>query len=247
MPLTNNTFYDIILLALKNAGVVGVGQTPGATDMNDACAMLNDMIAQWQQRRYLVYRLVEQSVPCTGAQYYTIGPGGDINVPQRPAEINAAFARQTVNNVPNQIDYPLSILPSRETYSMIALKSLQSFPEWAWWDADTPIGKLYVYPVITNQFTLFVNFRQQLQTAVSLTDQITLPAEYKEALMYNLALRLAANYATPLNPVIPGLAAAALETMRTVNAQVPTMRMPTILRKGVHYNIFSDRASPGSY
>lgn len=247
MALTNNTFSDIITLALKNAGVIGLGQTPTAEDMNDACALLNDMIAQWQQRRYLVYRLVEKTVPCNGSQFYTIGPGGDISVAQRPAEINAAFARQTINNVPNQIDYPISILPSRETYSQIAMKSLQSFPEWGWWDADTPLGKFYVYPVITNQFTLHVVFREQLQTVVSLTDQITLPAEYREALMYNLALRLVGAYATPLNPVLPGLARAALETIRSINAQVPTMGMPTVLRKGVHYSIFSDRAGPGNY
>jgi len=242
MPLTNNTFLDIITLALKNSGVIGLGQTPSAEDMNDACAMMNDMIAQWQQRRYLVYHLVEQSVPCNGSQSYSIGPGGDISVVQRPAAINAAFARQTINAMPNQIDYPLSILPSRETYSQIAMKSLQSFPQWCWYDAATPLAQLFVYPVITNQFTLHVVFREQLQQAVSLTDQITLPAEYKEALLYNLAVRLSAAYSSPLNPVVPALAKAALETMRTVNAQVPRMNMPVGLINPPRYNILSDSA-----
>jgi len=244
MALTNNTFQDIITLALKNAGVLGVGQTALAEDINDACAMLNDMIAQWQQRRYLVFHLVEHSVAADGSISYSIGPSGDINVVQRPAAINAAFARQTVNNVPNQIDYPISILPSRETYSQISMKSLQSFPQWAWYDAATPLGLLYVYPVITNQFTIHVVFREQLQRVESLTDEIELPAEYREALLYNLALRLSAAYATPINPIVPRLAKAALETMRTVNAQVPTMSMPAFLNKSGHYNIYSDRRSP---
>lgn len=247
MPLTNNTFSDLITLALKNAGIVGVGQTPMAQDMNDACSVMNDMVAQWQQRRYLVYHLIEKTVNATGAQSYSIGPAGDINVVQRPAAINAAFARQVINSNPNQIDYPLMILPSREDYSRIAMKSLQSFPQWCWYDAATPLGLLYVYPVITSQFSIHVVFREQLQTAVTLTDQITLPAEYREAIMYNLAIRLAANYATPLNPAIPPLAKAALETMRTINAQVPSMTMPIILNNGAHYNIYSDRAGPGNY
>lgn len=242
MPLTNNTFSDIITLALKNGGVTGQGQTPTAEDMNDACAMMNDMIAQWQQRRYLVYRLVEQSVPCNGSQFYQIGPGGDISVPERPAEINSAFARQTINNVPNQIDYPIRVLPSAETYSQIAMKSLQSFPQYCWYDAGTPLAKLFVYPVITNQFTLHVFFREQLQQAVSLTDTIVLPAEYKEALLYNLALRLSAAYGTPLNPIVPRLAKAALETMRSINAQIPLLNMPTGLTNPPKYNIFSDSA-----
>lgn len=242
MPLTNNTFADIITLALKNAGIIGQGQTPSAEDMNDACAMLNDMIAQWQQRRYLVYHLIEQTVACTGAQFYTIGPAGDISVVQRPAAINAAFARQTINANPNQIDYPLAILPSRETYSQIAMKSLQAFPQWCWYDAATPLGKLYVYPVITSQFTLHVVFREQLQTAVTLTDTITLPAEYRQALYLNLAILLGPAYGIPPNPDVKRLAKAALETMRSINAQVPRMNMPKGLANPPHYNIFSDSA-----
>lgn len=247
MALTNSTFGDIVLAGLRNSGIVGLGQTASSEDMNQGCSTLNDMIAQWQQRRYLVYRLVEYSVPCNGSESYQIGPGGDISVAQRPAAINAAFARQVINANPNKIDYPLSILPSRETYSQIAMKQLQSFPEWCWYDADTPLGKLYVYPIITNQFELHVIFRQQLQTAMALTDEISLPAEYREALVYNLAIRLSANYGLPLNPTVAKLAKAALETMRTINAQVPTMNMPVILRSGVHYNVFSDRSGPGSY
>ncbi|MDB5531609.1 MAG: hypothetical protein JWR51_4712 [Devosia sp.] len=245
--LTNSTFGDIVLAALRNTGIVGLGQTATSEDMNQACAALNDMIAQWQQRRYLVYRLVEQSVPCNGQQYYEIGPGGDISVAERPAAINAAFARQTISDSPNQIDYPITVLPSRETYSQIAMKSLQSFPQWCWYDAGTPLGKLYVYPVISNQFELHVIFRQQLQTALALTDEITLPGEYREALVYNLAIRLSANYGVPLSPNVAGLAKAALETMRSVNAQIPTMSMPSILRNDVRWNIFSDQAGPGTY
>lgn len=245
MSLTNTTWADVISLALRNAGVIGQGQTAGAQDLNDACAMMNDMIAQWQQRRYLVYHLVEYTVPANGSQSYSVGPGGDISVPQRPAAINAAFARQTINNNPNQIDYPLAILSSREDYSRIAMKSLQSFPQWCWYDAATPLGYLFVYPVVTNQFTLHLVFREQLQTAVALTDTITLPAEYKEALLYNLAIRLSINYGTPLDPRVAALAKAALETMRTVNAQVPTMQMPNIVSGLGRYNIFSDRTGPG--
>lgn len=242
MPLTNNTFYDIIKLALKNAGVIGIGQTPASEDLNDACAMMNDMIAQWQERRYLVYHLIEETVQANSAQYYSIGPGGDIDVVQRPAAINAAFARQTINDMPNQIDYKLAILPSRETWSQIAMKSLQSFPQYCWYDAASPLGLLYVYPVISNQFTIHVVFREQLQRAVALTDEITLPAEYREALIYNLALRLSAAYATPLNPEVPRLAKAALETIRTINAQVPRMNLPKFLLSGAKYNILSDSA-----
>jgi len=241
-PLQISTFGDLIKLALKNAGVVGVGQTPAAEDINDAAQTLNMMISQWGRRRYLIYHLKEQVVSCTGAQSYSVGPGGDFSMSSRPAEINYAFARQVINANPQQIDYPVQILPSREDYALIQLKSLASFPQWAWFDADFPLGNLFVYPVITNQFELHIGYAEILQSVTSLTDTINLPPEYLEALLYNLGVTLSGIYQLTPNPVVVGRAKAALETMRTVNAQVPRMTMPRGLIYPPRYNAYSDNA-----
>lgn len=244
MGLTVTTWGDLITLSLKSAGILGVGQAAMAEDMTDACQMLNDMIAQWQRRRYLIYHLVEQSFTATGAQSYTVGPGGNFPMAERPSIINAAFARQVINSNPNQIDYPLTILPARETYAQIAMKSLQSFPQWAYYDAAYPIGSLLVYPVITGQFDIHIIYPALLQTAVQLADPLTVPPEYREALRYNLAARLAVGYQLPVPPGVVALAKSALQTMRMANAQIPQMGMPQFLMGGGHYNIFSDRAGP---
>ncbi|UIY28698.1 hypothetical protein LZK73_18380 [Neorhizobium galegae] len=37
----------LITLAMKDAGVLGVGQTPLSEDMNDGLTNLNAMVAQW--------------------------------------------------------------------------------------------------------------------------------------------------------------------------------------------------------
>jgi len=239
--LTNNTFQDILTLALKNAGVIGQGQTAGAEDMNDACAMLNDMIAQWQQKRYLIYHLIEQSFPCTGAQSYSIGPGGDVSVSQRPAAIKAAFARQVVPSVPNQVDYPIRIITSREDYSRIALKTLNSFPQWIWYDADVPLGFVIPYPIISNQFSLHLVMQCILQQVLNLTDTIVFPPEYRMALWTNLAMYLSTAYQTQVHPLVPGMAKASLETIRVANAQIPQMTMPFgISGRRTRWNIYSD-------
>ena len=236
------TWQDLITLAFKNAGIVGVGQTASATDSNDACQMLNAMIAQWQRRRYLVYHLVELSIPSTGASSYSIGPNGDFSVASRPAAINAAFARQTISAVPNQIDYPLEVLPSREDWSLIAMKSLKSFPRWCFYDAGFPLGQLLVYPVIQAQFEIHIVIYEILNSVSSLTAAMNMPGEYQEALLYNLAIRLAANYNSPINPVVSGLAKAALETMRVANAQVPRMHLPrSLTHRNSNFNIYADR------
>jgi hypothetical protein len=241
------TFGDLINLAFLTAGIVGQGQSVGAQDMTNATQMLNAMLGQWQRRRYLVYYLEETSISATGAQSYSVGPGCDFNIGSRPSEINYAFARQVINANPNQIDYPLSLLPARETYAQVAMKQLEAFPQWAWYQASYPIGNLFVYPVITSQFTIYIGYPALLQIVTSLTNKINLPPEYMEALLYNLAVTLAGAYQLSPNSVIVARAGAALETLRTANAQVPQMRMPNILRSGARYNIYSDRSGPGNY
>lgn len=236
------TFGDLISLALINAGIIGQGQTAGTEDTNNACQMLNAMLGQWQRRRYLIYHLEEQSISATGAQSYSIGPGGDFAMAARPSEINYAFARQVINANPQQIDYPLQILPSREDYALIQLKSLASFPQWAWFDAAYPLGQLFVYPVITSQFSIYIGYPALLQSVSSLTDAINMPPEYIGALLYNLAVVLAGAYQLTPNPFVLGEARATLETLRTANAQVPRMTMPRGLIYPPRYNVYSDNA-----
>lgn len=85
---------DIITMAMRRARVLGVGQSVSADDADTAFRELNVMMAQWAFERYLVYTLVDLAKICTGAQSYTVGPGGDYDTPLRPDVIDAAFVRQ---------------------------------------------------------------------------------------------------------------------------------------------------------
>lgn len=85
---------DIITLALRRARVLGVGQTVSDDDAQVGFQELNVMMAQWAMQRYMVYTLIEMGRITTGAQSYTVGPGGDYDIPIRPDSIDAAFLRQ---------------------------------------------------------------------------------------------------------------------------------------------------------
>lgn len=77
---------SIINLALKMSGVLGVGQTAQAEDANDALTIMNMMLAQWQRKRWMVYSLDDVAFTPTGALSYTVGAGGNVNIP-RPDRI----------------------------------------------------------------------------------------------------------------------------------------------------------------
>lgn len=233
---------DIIIQALKKAGILGVGQSAQAEDMTDALQDLNDMMAQWQRKRWLVYHLVDVSIVSTGQRSYTIGPGADINVTTRPDRIESAFFRQIVQSQPNQIDYPLEIIEAREDYNNIALKGLTQFPMYVFYDSAFPLGVVYPWPILqASIYELHLSIKAQLSQFTSLGETIVLPLEYFAALKWNLAIRVAASYKLPVDPALVALAKDSLNVIRNANTQIPRLRMPAdLIRPGV-YNPYSDQ------
>lgn len=232
---------DLIAFSLREAGVVGVGQTPQAQDVNDGLTLLNSMIAQWRRRRWLVYTLEDHVLQADGSLFYTVGAGGDFNI-TRPDTIEAAFFRQNVGTEPNNVDYPLMPIRARENYNEIALKSLASFPQVYFYDSGWPLGKLYVWPLPNSSYELHINTKVPLQQFTSLVEEIDMPPEYEEALHYNLAVRLKPMYGLPPDPTIINLAKLALNTIKNANAQIALLSMPKDLIRGSLYNIYSDQS-----
>jgi hypothetical protein len=231
---------DIITLALKTANVVGVGQVASAEDMNDAFNLLNMLLAQLQRRRYFVYQLITTGFVATGATSYTVGPGGNFDIP-RPAKIESAFFRQQYNNV-QPVDYPLEILRSTEDYNRISLKQLNAFPRLAFYDMAYPIGNLFVWPLPNNTYEIFITTMLQLQQFVTINDTIILPPEYSAALMWNLVLALYPFYGLPVNPVVVEQAKTSLRIIEESNVAIPQLQIPSALKnnRGPTYNIYGD-------
>jgi hypothetical protein len=79
---------DLVTFVLRASGINGVGQSPLAEDSNTCLDWLRALIAQWQRKRWLNWSLIETSFVSTGANSYTIGPGGDFDTP-RPDKLHA--------------------------------------------------------------------------------------------------------------------------------------------------------------
>jgi hypothetical protein len=245
------TARDIINLALRDSGVLGVGQTARAEDINEGLMRLNNMIGQWAATRFLVFHLIDVWCQATGAPTYFVGPGGDLEMPYRPNRLEGAFVRQgaPAGGTPheftldssitdgsdtlapsfggvNAIDLPLTLMESREEYNAIALKGNSVFPSAAYYDPAMPFGRFYVWGLPPSQYELHILVRAPLQTFSNLSDNVLLPPEYMEAIHYNLIGRLQLAYGLQVNPGVVALARSALQTIRAANAQIPLMRMP---------------------
>ena len=233
---------DVITMALKDVGVLGIGETPSPEDVNDALFKLNGMIAQWRRKRWLIYQLVDYAFVANGAQSYSIGPGGDFNVPSRPDRLESAFVRQINTSVGTRVDYPLWPIDSYEAYGRIVLKTLTSFPQWIFYDPGYPLGRVYPWPIPqASIYETHVLVKQTLPMSQNLSAQIMLPEEYIPALHYNLVLRLYPGYKQPPDPLIVALAGEALNVLRKANTAISPLTYPLGLSNGGRYNPYTDQ------
>jgi hypothetical protein len=236
---------EMLAYSLRIAGVLGVGQVALAQDTGDAGAALELMLAQWQRKRWLVFRVEEVTCPViSGQPFYTIGPTPttgpppDLYYPERPANIESAFIRQLIgtsgpSSLP--VDFPLQRIDSREEWSRIALKKLQSWPGRFFYDPSYPLGQFYVWPIpIQNFFELYVQIQQDIRVALLPTVELDdyLPTETEEAIAYNLAARLRINYQLPSSPDLIAIATASLATLRSTNFRIQKLGMPAALSRG---------------
>jgi hypothetical protein len=236
------TAVDLITLALKDIGAVGIGQAISAEDTADALSTLNMMIGQWDAERLSVYHLVDTAHQANGSVSYTVGIGGDFNV-TRPIKINAAYARLTSSGAGSAVDYRISMIDAREDYARISLKTLSSFPEWAFYDSAYPLGNLFLYPVPNSSYELHIVTMETLPQFATAATVVNLPPPYMAAIRYNLAIYLAPTYQLEPTPSLVRLAMNAKRVIKRMNNQIPQLTMPRGLMSKSRYNIYSDNSS----
>lgn len=235
---------DIIVRAMRLAGVIGVGQSMSSDDAQTAMDALTDILAQWQVQRWLVYGQVTAQIVATGQMAYTIGPGQDFNM-VRPDRIESAYMRFFNTGVVT-VDRPLALIQSREDYNALTLKNLGSIPNSVYYDNTFPNGSLYFWPVpMAGQSQLFVSTKIALPIISGLTQLLDMPPEYISALRFELASLLKVEYTMPPDAKLEAMLIKAKSVLRNANAQIPVLNIPRGVPggRGGWYNPYSDSPS----
>jgi hypothetical protein len=241
--MTIPTAQTIITAAMKAAGILGNGQTLAPEDNNDGFDLLCDLIAQWERKRWLNWSLVDTPLVSTGALSYTVGIGGNFNIP-RPDRLESAFLRQVIPASTYTLDFPIRIIPARETYNQITLKDLTTLSRAVFYDSAYPLGNVFFWPVANaSMYEMHITTKSNIPIPATLASTFSgVPPEYVPALKWNLTRRVRAHYRRPPDQEINALAKDALNTIRMANAQVPLLNMPdAVVRGSGVYDPFSDR------
>lgn len=167
-----STARDFITLALKEAGVTGVGQTPLDEDVNDVFTLMNRMLAQWQRKRWLIPSLYDIAAIGNNNQSNLIGPGQYYNA-QRPDKIQAAYFNQLTGGDPsNIVSFPLTQIWSYEDYASLALKQLNSWPQFFFYDNAFPYGNVFIWPIPSSTYEIHLILKSPIGFTTALDDGV---------------------------------------------------------------------------
>lgn len=223
------TARDIINAAYRKINVLGQGSTLTSEEANDALTEMNDMIAMWSTQGALIYTETKETFTLTGALSYTIGTGGDFST-DIPVDIMAAHVTYADN------DYPLQIIDSRE-YSSITDKDQSGTPRQLYFDSNYPLANIYLWPVNYSGTTLTLFSQKPLTEFASLTTDVSMPPEYRTALVHNLAVRMAPEYEREASMTVKGIAKKSLDLIKAQNKKnnKNTVKVDSAyLRRGVY-------------
>lgn len=175
------TAQTIIDAAYRKIGIT----SPTSTEDDNALEMLNNMLGLWGSD-FLVSGVTRESLSLVvGTAEYTIGSGGDLDT-VRPLSIKNCYLKDS-----DDYSYPVDVNMSAKDYNRISSKTLESRPTELYFIPEYPLAKIIFNCESDKTYTAYFEFWKEFTEFAALNTAFNFPNEYKEAMVYNLAVRLA--------------------------------------------------------
>lgn len=224
---------DLIASSLRLIGVLASGETVPADQVADAQVILNQMLEAWSVESLDVFTLNILTFNFVASQQaYTMGTGGNFNT-TRPPKIEYASIVSN-SSVTQPLELPIDMLTDSEWQDIPVKNTPSTLPRKMYDDGGFPLRTLSFWPVPTDssvQVRLYV--WAQLSQFTDLTTDFTFPPGYLEAIKYNFAVRLSAEWPGNISPLAVDLASKALARIKAINSIPPLVKCdPAITRSG---------------
>jgi hypothetical protein len=192
---------EIIAEAAFKAGIASEAEPLEAEAMARGLADLRGMFKTWSSVRYSLFRKDAASITLTTAASYA--------VTGRPMRILSARLKR------GSVETPMQEM-TRDEYDTLPVKTSQGLPTTFHYARGATAGTLYIWPVLAaaNGETLELTIERAIALPDGLDDYVDIPAEWEEAAVYNLAVRIGHSY--PSATGIGDVGAAAAELLATI-------------------------------
>lgn len=211
---------DLLKQSLRLARItLRQGRVASTNQLAEALTSANGMLGRWSANRLTAFQVVMETFSLVaGTKGYTIGPSGTWNTATRPQRIERANLLVSTDN-----RQPIEVIDV-DHWADICAQSPTGQPDVLYNDRAAPASTLLfnytpdqAYSVELYQWKAFARFAAG-------TDTVTFPPEYEEAIVYNLALRLASLAGTQVSQDTRDTAHSALADLESLNAPSPVMR-----------------------
>ena len=229
------TVQTVIIAAYRKTGQIITATD--TTDLNTGLEELNYMLNSWSAENLSIPSITQENFNLTiGQNSYTVGSSGDFNT-VRPNIITSAYIKHNSN------DYPVNPMSEQE-YNDIVTKATQTRPTKFYFLPSYSLAKIFFNYTPDSAYAFYFDSLKFITNVSTLSQTLSLPPEYEEAIIYNLAIRLASNILLSLSPVIYAIANDSKEKiskLHTQQLQVPKSKFDDALigNAGI-YNIASD-------
>lgn len=225
----SETAQTLIKAAYRLIGMYDPGETPTADEMANGYEALKFMLRNWSANNLRIYYTKQETLTMTGATYYTIGSGGDLNT-TRPASIRGAWTADGAVGVISEDRYRQVRMDAAAGSEVCQI----------WYSPEYPLGKIYPWPL--GGTTLYLDTQIPLTDPATLTTDVAFPPEYDEAIKYGLAVRLAPEFGMDASQTVQAMAAMAIGSIENRNfaEQMDTVRPELIKLSYGRYNIDND-------
>jgi hypothetical protein len=188
MSVTYNlTAIEIVEAAFNTLGIAQEGEALTDRMAADGMRALNLLVKTWGAQEHL-WTLTEGTVALVAdTAAYAISP--------KPMRVLSVRRRQS------GIDTPLGMFSRTEYFDQPNKTASPSTPVNFYYDPQASTGTLYLWPApsssAASQFTIHMTYLRRMNDLVTNADNLDMPQEWLEAVVYNLAVRLMPQY--PVN------------------------------------------------
>lgn len=187
MPTSGTTAWsltaaDMVSQALSELGVVGITAVPKADQMTYGLFHLNALLKSWQSAGHLETT-------------------GTITIPAASGSGALAVYVQEVISARHSSTYERQLTRfGRDEYMSIPNKSAVGDPTIFYVSNQRDATVMYVWPVPAAITTIKFDYRRKPDTVTASSETVDWPQEYQDALISNLAVRIAGRFGAEIKP-----------------------------------------------
>lgn len=212
--------------ALRKLGAIASGEELNGNELKDALEELNSMLDNWNTEELLVH-VVNRNAFTIAAATATleIGPGGNLDQ-VRPQRIEQGQAWISEDG----LEYPIEVW-LQERWSGITDKTTTGRPSILYYEAKHPLGVINLWPVTDKNYDFIIYTWNLLAQISNINQTLSFPPGYADAIVYELAIRLAPEYGKPVPPAVAIAAVQSKANVKRINDLTPELRVDAALLK----------------